>query len=332
MAIIAQSITTYGTGLGHLIRRLTTLYDSAIAQTFTALLSGDVGVVSLLLARNDEAAVEGDTYLISIRPTSGGVPASGSGADLGSVAFSWAGIPITPAYAQFDFDFGGTVAVVSGVQYAIVVKETTPTLPSPVGHLLWRQCWLYGGGNAHHSPNNGETTWQEIGGDVDGYFIVNGAVIPPPTLFYPDNGLTNVYLNKDWLLQMTWEDSVEEDISAYTVWFYDPVVGTFVEQTDRSRYSIISLFMWLGYTLQYSTTYQWFVRKTIDDVDYDSATWTFTTAAFSPPAYSTREKVIYGGDPENPDDRETVPSGENNQLTVKRLIVAARNKIFYEDV
>lgn len=151
---------------------------------------------------------------------------------------------------------------------------------------------------------------------------------PPstPTLSSPSDGETGIYLNTDWLLQLEWDDEDAEDISLYTVWFYDPAVG-WMEQTDRSRYSIVGYFMWLGYTLNYDTTYSWFVRKTIDGVDYDSPIWTFTTENFKPPVYSYRWKVPYGGG-----DPVIVPSGENNQITVKRLIAAARNTIFYEDV
>jgi hypothetical protein len=151
---------------------------------------------------------------------------------------------------------------------------------------------------------------------------------PPstPTLSAPVDAETNVYLNKDSLLQMTWEDEDAEDISAYTVWFYDPDVG-WIEQTDRSNYSIVSYSMYLSYVLDYATTYQWFVRKTIDEIDYDSDVWTFTTLTLSPPTYSTRLKTPYGGG-----DPIEVPTGENNQLTVKRLVAIAQNKVFYEDV
>ncbi len=151
---------------------------------------------------------------------------------------------------------------------------------------------------------------------------------PPstPTLSSPSDGETGIYLNTDWLLQLEWDDEDAEGISLYTVWFYDPAVG-WMEQTDRSRYSIVGYFMWLGYTLNYNTTYSWFVRKTIDGVDYDSPIWTFTTEDFKPPVYSYRWKVPYGGG-----DPVIVPSGENNQITVKRLIAAANNTIYYEDV
>ena len=102
---------------------------------------------------------------------------------------------------------------------------------------------------------------------------------------------------------------------------------SFYAQDDRSRYSILSYKMWLGVTLDYSTTYYWFVRKDFDDEITDSDVWSFTTIDYQPPALRTRQKIPYGGGAPI-----TVPTGENNMMSVNRLIVAGDNSIFYEDV
>jgi hypothetical protein len=76
------------------------------------------------------------------------------------------------------------------------------------------------------------------------------------------------------------------------------------------------------YGLEYNTTYYWQVQAArVGGGLFDSVIWSFTTVPFYPPTVSTRLKA---GNP--------VPTGENNQLTVRRLIAAAQNKIFYEDV
>jgi hypothetical protein len=155
------------------------------------------------------------------------------------------------------------------------------------------------------------------------------AVDSTPTLEYPDDELQEVYLNHDWLIEMRWNDEDTTDYDDYTLWFYDPYVGEWVPRTDRSRYSITHTKMWLDYTLEYSTTYFWFVRKTIGGYDYDSDIWSFTTVDFKPPDESWRWKLPYG-DPGG--DPYVVPTGENNQLTVQRLCAVAANKFYYEDV
>ena len=174
-------------------------------------------------------------------------------------------------------------------------------------------------------------TGQSSVGTSEWVFATAGEPAPPLRLISPENEATGVYINSDWLLQFRWEDDDADDISLYTVWLYDPHISdpeaAWIPQNDRSRYSLVGYSMWLGYTLQYNTTYEWFVRKSKDGVDYDSPAWTFTTEDFKPPVYSYRWKVPYGGG-----DPVIVPSGENNQITVKRLIAAANNTIYYEDV
>ncbi len=158
---------------------------------------------------------------------------------------------------------------------------------------------------------------------------------PPstPTLEYPTNTLANVYLNKDWLLEMRYDDEDAEAYDDYTVYFSVDGGSNYVPRTDRSRYSILTYKMFLDVTLDYSTTYYWFVRKSTGGVDTDSDTWSFTTMNFAPPAHSTRIRLEYGEDPEDPEGSTIeVPSGENNQITVHRVVAAAKNKIFYEDV
>lgn len=117
----------------------------------------------------------------------------------------------------------------------------------------------------------------------------------------------------------------------------DNLISNFLEAVLNSDLQIVA-------GLEYGATYYWQVQagNTASDLA-DSEVWSFTVLDFLPPAHSTREKLVYGepggpgdpeGDPGDPDTREyeTIPSGENNMLTARRLIVAAKNKIFYEDI
>ncbi len=66
-----------------------------------------------------------------------------------------------------------------------------------------------------------------------------------------------------------------------------------------------------------NTTYYWQVHVANTQGWSESAIWSFTTRNFAPP-------VVSGG--------EDTPTGGNNMLTVRRLVVAARNRIYYEGI
>lgn len=158
---------------------------------------------------------------------------------------------------------------------------------------------------------------------IDSFIVGESA----PTLVSPLDGAINQSINTDWLKEMIYDDVDAESYSAYTVYFSFDGGFSFYAQDDRSRYSILSYKMWLGVTLDYSTTYYWFVRKEVDEEITDSDVWAFTTIDYQPPALRTRQKIPYGGGAPI-----TVPTGENNMMSINRLIVAGDNTIFYEDV
>jgi len=156
--------------------------------------------------------------------------------------------------------------------------------------------------------------------DVNTYFVVEGewvtlATLDPATLDAPADGVKNYYLNSDWLAEFTWNH--ELDIEYHTVWFGP--TGAMVEQTDRSRYSIISLKWYNGTTLKYDTEYEWKVVTNDGGYEVESETWTLNTIEFTPPISGASGGA--GG-----------ASGENNMVTLKRLVAAARDKIWYEDI
>ena len=68
-----------------------------------------------------------------------------------------------------------------------------------------------------------------------------------------------------------------------------------------------------------NTTYYWQVHVANTQGWSESAIWSFTTRNFAPPAPSL-------------DSGTGLPTGENNMLTVRRLIAAARNRIYYENI
>ena len=70
------------------------------------------------------------------------------------------------------------------------------------------------------------------------------------------------------------------------------------------------------YTLEYNTEYSWRVDATNEFGTTTGDVWSFTTLVFAPPTISV--------------DGSSNPTGLNNMVTLKRIVVAAANKIFYE--
>ena len=78
------------------------------------------------------------------------------------------------------------------------------------------------------------------------------------------------------------------------------------------------------YKLEYNTTYNWRVDASNVIGTTEGDVWSFTTAAFSPP--------IPSGQSINSETGEIIgtPNGQNGIITIRRLVVAAANKVYYE--
>ncbi len=78
--------------------------------------------------------------------------------------------------------------------------------------------------------------------------------------------------------------------------------------------------------LEYNTVYHWRVDTITETELITGDTWSFTALLFAPP-FPTGVTLDYGEDPPVPTG---TPTGENNMVTIKRIVAAANNKIFYE--
>ena len=120
----------------------------------------------------------------------------------------------------------------------------------------------------------------------------------------------------------TWElDGREIDTTAYTGDFFFLYLK--VGSSDFTEDDLAVDGTQVGYSnvwrLEYGTTYYWQVKGANVAADMtDSGIRSFTTVAFKPPAVSTRANGT--------------PTGENNMVTVRRLVAVAQNKFWYEDV
>lgn len=77
------------------------------------------------------------------------------------------------------------------------------------------------------------------------------------------------------------------------------------------------------YTLEYNVEYSWRVDATNEFGTTTGDVWSFTTLAYSPPLPSG---ITLDGDGEP----TGTPTGVNNMVTLKRIVVATNDSVFYE--
>ena len=84
-------------------------------------------------------------------------------------------------------------------------------------------------------------------------------------------------------------------------------------------------------TLGYNITYEWRIDSVNDFGVTTGDTWSFDSIIFAPPTAGASGGAGGGGGGGGTGE-ESSPTGENNMITLRRLIAAAQNKIWYEDV
>ncbi len=94
----------------------------------------------------------------------------------------------------------------------------------------------------------------------------------------------------------------------------DDLLAGLVDATLNSSLQIVA-------GLEYNATYYWQVQAFASEEDdlLSSSVFSFTVQSFSPPAYSVHP--VSG-----------LPTGESNQITVRRLVAIANNKFWFEDI
>ncbi len=92
----------------------------------------------------------------------------------------------------------------------------------------------------------------------------------------------------------------------------DDLLAGLVDATLNSSLRVVA-------GLEYDATYYWQVQAFASEEDdlLSSSVFSFTVQSFSPPAYSVHP--VSG-----------LPTGESNQITVRRLVAIANNKFWYE--
>ena len=128
-----------------------------------------------------------------------------------------------------------------------------------------------------------------------------------PTITAPTNGATGVSVQPllDWIAG-----------SPYVPVSYDIYLGTTSGSLTILDSSRTSTSIQITSGLNYNTTYYWRVDAIDPNGIIEGTEWSFTTKGFNPPAVS--------------EDGSGNPTGVNNMTTIKRLVAASNNKIWYE--
>ena len=285
----------YGTGEG-------------LSQSFTAVSSYTATLVKLKLWRFNSPG----RIFVDIYATSSSLP---TGNSLSSGSINGNDITDDQSGAWYDFALNSPLSITSTVEYAIVLTAPFGNTETP-NKVAWRVDFSgnYAGGLFSNLVNS---TWQELsGGGQDGMFSVwkegNFRQVDTPTPTDTDTGIS-LTPNLQWKIDGA---SDTEDNDFFFIYLNE--TGTFTDD-DLLRGFRTSLSLQILSGLSTGTTYYWQVQAISENGDLlDGAVWSFTTSAINPPAPSL--------------DGSRNPTGVNNMITMQRLVVAAKDSIFYEDI
>jgi len=189
-----------------------------------------------------------------------------------------------------------STSLTSGTKYCITV------VPAAGGAVMaGDNAPAYTGSTQWDTTGQPTPTWNTFADGIDQRFRVNGDALPEkPITPSPTNTGTNITLDET---QLSWADGGGAD--TYNVYF--GVSGSEVLQS-----SVQAGLTWVipfG-TLDYNITYGWRIDATNTTGTTTGDIWTFDTITFAPP----------------------VPTPTNTLNIIKRLVAAAADKIWYENI
>lgn len=184
--------------------------------------------------------------------------------------------------------------------------------------------WAFpsGSGYTQIKSTNGGSTWSKDTG-ITGIYQTYGTVLSVPEKPInptPTNAATNITLDQ---ATISWEDG--GGATSYDVYYGQNEGGLTLVSEGQTETSFTITGVSYGSPFDYITSRTW----RIDAVNAAGTTtgdvWTFTTIAFDPPL-PTGVTLDGSGNPTG------TPTGVNTMITVRRLVVAANSKIWYEDI
>lgn len=169
----------------------------------------------------------------------------------------------------------------------------------------------------------------------DTYFVVEGTwmgvspiKVKTPAPIDTFTGMTLDYQEFSWVSG----SDAPPDEEVYNV-YWGTTSGSLTQIVVEGSLTSIAAVYLLGVVGAglYSETYYWRVDtywpSTEETADGDE--WWFSSISFDPPLPTG--VTLTGGDGDEGEPTGT-PTGENNMITLKKLVAAAQNKIFYEDL
>jgi len=224
-------------------------------------------------------------------------------------------IPVDPNVTNITFTFISPYTVMVDTEYAIVV-----TVVGGNQSHNWFDWWIQNNGGYIRGVYFTGDDWYMYSPDSHWHQVWGSDPSRQITLTSPADEDTGVLLQPLLQWSIGGDGAAEGDLLDIYLrkddanFTDDDLLTGLVDATLNSSLQVVA-------GLEYDATYYWQVQAFASEEDdlLSSSVFSFTVQSFSPPGYSIHP--ISG-----------LPTGANNQLTVRRLIAAANGKIWYEDL
>ena len=233
-----------------------------------------------------------------------------------------------PTRAWYTFTFDDSYALDDAKQYAIIIRATGGSAANYYAPFGYGSSGYADGGSG---SGNG-TAWGTVNTTNDMDFRIYGGTHAPgqPTIVSPTpTGVTDITLDETPLEWAAGDPAGD----TYEIYFRES--GDAWELVGVAQAGVTWAIVF-G-TLAYGTTYQWRIDATNVYDTTEGATWSFDTIAYDQLRVSY--VLISGGsgagpydDPAGVEGTDWSWTGLNNMLTVRRLVVVAYNKVYYENL
>ncbi len=301
MAVVALGVHNTGDSTEAYINVAPNWTDANIDGKIVVTTAGTVTSVKMKLSQN--SITQSDTMTVQLRDKS-------DGSLLATGSFDLTDIPRGDPEAWYTITVTGSPVVVIDDELYLRAQRDTGVGIAPA----WRK-----------EAGNFTFMWEVWGDEV--------SLPEQPKTPAPGNAVTNVTLGQ---ATISWEDGTlnGNEATSYDVYYGDnatavaaadntDVTGIYRGNQVETSFTITDVT--LGSPFDYLTARYWRIDAINDAGTTTGIAWSFVCMAFAPPL-PTGVTLNAAGEPIG------TPTGESGMLTVRRLIAATKNKIYYENV